>query len=362
MDLYYANTYELTTPPDGENLVLQANALGYITEYNELDNYNVFDNSGVLHVRENATLWNGGGQINNNDGAWIVNRGQFHLSYAGGPLSNAGTVYNHASGTLINQSLLEITTADSRLINRGQLENDSLIVNHGLVQNSGVLENYGSIENHADFIVDSSGIVTGSGNYYQDTGTTRVDGQMSLSSGMDFVGGTLTGLGVLSGDVNLGYSLAGPSVQPGDGIGTLSIDGNLSAENVVFDIEVAGATNYDRLAVSGMTNVYGGEVDFVFTGGYKPTAGDSIQWLFSDNGSFGMESLLYALWNVDMNGIRTVWQLPSDLSLTFTGDRLEFAAVQTSSVPLSGSWIMFLSGLGLMGRIVRQRERTVFRH
>jgi probable HAF family extracellular repeat protein len=364
----YQFAYEVGAPTPGEDIGIPVEAVAYVGEYGNLASYGALRNSGVLHIRDNAALWNGG-QVFIDAGAWMVNRGRLDLSasYGLGQLHNAGTVYNHATGTVVNDAVLENSVAEARLINRGRLQNWGGIINNGLVDTRGQIDNGGFIENHGDFVIGTQGRVKGSGSYQQWSGSTRVDGVLASSDSLSFQAGILTGDGTLIGQVYLGNISAGPVVRPGASIGTMTIEGDLTVDNALFEIDVAGVGNHDILTVSGTALFHDGQVTFLFLDGYAPVAGNVITWLTTGHEGGGFASLDYAIWSVGESGVRTPWSAPPDLLVRFHGDRLAFTA---APVPEPESWAMVLAGLGLVGwaasrheprlrrlRVSRQRQR-----
>jgi hypothetical protein len=143
---------------------------------------------------------------------------------------------------------------------------------------------------------------------------------------------------------------AGVIVAPGNSIGTLTLDGS-QAGGVAFcgelDVEVAGLGSFDILKVLGAVHfdTCGAKVKFIFVGGYTPNAGDTFDFLdgvFDGTFSFTYEGLDdgYAF-RLDENGNLVTVQTPGP-----------------GAVPVPGSLLLTLFGLGGLGFARRARERA----
>jgi hypothetical protein len=228
------------------------NNTGTLTNYGTLENYGTLNNNLGGKLTSSSFL-------NNND---ILNNN------LGAMLTNTGTVYNYGtltnSGTLTNNNTLE-NFSGGKLINNGTVTNNGTVYNFsgGTLTNSGTLYDYGSI--------------TGAGTYTQTAGLTKVNGTMAQSS-ITINGGTLNGTGTITGPVAVG---PGGTVSPGDAPGTLTIIGNLSSSGtLLFQIGGLGSGQYSVLKIDGKATFTGGEVEFDFIGGYRPSVGNSWDLLF----------------------------------------------------------------------------------
>ena len=134
-------------------------------------------------------------------------------------------------------------------------------------------------------------VLSGSNNY---TGSTTVD------EGSLMVNGTHTGAGLynIGSSATLGGTgtILSPAIANSGTIapGTESATGALSATNAVFSnqsnlvIEIASATDFDQLLLSGVMSVQSGTtLELVLVGGYVPAVGDQFNIL--DFGSFNGE-------------------------------------------------------------------------
>ncbi len=91
-------------------------------------------------------------------------------------------------------------------------------------------------------------------------------------------GGTLSGDGVISGNVTAGD---GALVTPGHSTGMLAINGMFDLTGGQVDIEVAGAADFDLLDVAGDTHFNNGVLHLNFTG-YAPTANEAYLFIEGD--------------------------------------------------------------------------------
>jgi hypothetical protein len=134
--------------------------------------------------------------------------------------------------------------------------------------------------------------------------TTVVNGTLRASE-LSFQGGVLGGSGTLEGAVILGQSdgwYGFPTVRPGNSPGTLTIDGDLVAQNTVFEIELAGPASYDRLVVTGdATFGPGVTVNFLLETPngvdfeYMPEPGHRFDWLSVGGASNGLAGVAWSL-------------------------------------------------------------------
>ena len=247
------------------------------------------------------------GTLNNNDGL---------VSNFAGTVSNTGTLNNNDGGTLEN---------DGDLLNLGTLRNrsGSSFVNQGAAFNVG------------DFKIEAGAAASGSGTYFQNFGTTTVDGSLAQST-IKISGGSLGGSGVVTGDVTVdGFGIIGP----GSSAGTLSITGNyMQANEAILFIEIAALDSFDILDISG-TATLGGTLEISLLGDYTPTVDEMFVFLVTGDGIFG-----------DFANII----LPSFGGLSFklsdgTDGKL---ALTTAPIPVPAALPMLLislAGLGLIG-------------
>jgi hypothetical protein len=92
--------------------------------------------------------------------------------------------------------------------------------------------------------------------------TLTTDNGLSIASSA-----TLKGAGTIFGDIT-----SAGTVGPGDGVGTLTIGGNLTSTGTL-EFEIAGLSSYDEIDVSQTFNA-GGKIAVSLLNGYIPAYGD----------------------------------------------------------------------------------------
>jgi CSLREA domain-containing protein len=117
------------------------------------------------------------------------------------------------------------------------------------------------------------------GGYTQTAGSTVLQGgNFGFGNPMDLSGGTLSGVGTVTGTVINN----GGQVSPGASPGILTISGNYTQTAAgVLNIEIGGVNvglDYDRLAVSGTVSL-GGTLNVTLINGFTPTPPQSFQFL-----------------------------------------------------------------------------------
>ncbi len=179
----------------------------------------------------------------------------------------------------------------------------------GKVETSGLIQLEGALVNSGDVTVKGGGAImgiTGAGSYSQQAGTTVVEssGYFGLQDGtylqtggatningslaadtVQFEGGELSGSGTIFGNVAFvapAIDAFSGTISPGNSPGLLSIDGNFTATNAIFNIQIGGpraGVDYDQLFVSGDATIDRGLVNFMFIDAFLPTVGDVFNWL-----------------------------------------------------------------------------------
>jgi len=293
--------------------------------------YSQLNNTGTLTTAASGNLGmgvianQGTGVINNNGETWIYSS-----------LNNAGTVNNNGFFIIF----------EGTLHNTGTLKNEDILsIHHSALFNGGTLQSNGHIDN--DAYVYNNGTITGSGTYsqfYLDSKTVN-DGVFTQST-IHVYEGILSGTGVFNGNVILdGAPSYSATIAPGNSIGTLTINGNLtSAGNLDFEVGGIGLGQYDVLHINGNADFTGGNLEFDFIDGFKPTAGNSFDFLLADNVT-GWNNL-----NIILKGL--------DAGLIAHFAQLEGGGVGLfiSEVPEPGTNAMLLAGLGLLGFRIRPRK------
>ncbi|MDR2983148.1 MAG: autotransporter domain-containing protein [Puniceicoccales bacterium] len=95
----------------------------------------------------------------------------------------------------------------------------------------------------------------------------------------------LAGKMTIDGNVHLA---SGAVLAPGNSPGTIAINGNLTlSPGTVYEAELASATDYDKLVVSGTATVNGAGLKLISLGGYAPSPGTTIAILNAEGGITG---------------------------------------------------------------------------
>jgi uncharacterized protein with beta-barrel porin domain len=192
---------------------------------------------------------------------------------------NAGGTFNQTGGTLnfttFNQQGGEV---------QGNLENQGAFI-YDSGSFSGRLLNYGSVTFNNDFTagdglanysatpltIAAGRTVTLNGSGLDNQGSLVVNGILAGNALVNNTTGTLSGGGTIQGNLtNQG------TVSPGNSPGTLTITGNYTqTASGTFTVDIASATNYDKLNVSGTASL-DGTVQVVLDGGYVPAANQTF--------------------------------------------------------------------------------------
>jgi hypothetical protein len=205
-----------------------------------------------------------------------------HVSISNGAAVNVHGNLNNTSGAPFDLSGGSALVVGHSLNNSGSLN---------ILQGSTALVN-GSVNNSGNVQIDRSSVVTASSGFTQTAGNTVVDGLLNAPGpGANFLGGTLSGTGIVNGDV----TMAG-TMRPGDPTGGLTFTGNYTQTSSGTLVEEVGWLNgfsFNPLFVLGNANL-DGTLDIESMMGYFPEAGDFfILMLF--NSSTGRFSNLQGL-------------------------------------------------------------------
>ncbi|MBL8880533.1 MAG: hypothetical protein JNG88_15580 [Phycisphaerales bacterium] len=197
-------------------------------------------------VNSGVTIVDGSGGVSMVSGASILNHGMLDLQSIGG--------FNYVGGTpcsASNTSLLRKT------VHAGVFQISNLpFTNSGLID-----------------IQIGTLLIT---NFTQTGGSTRIASGATLqgSAPLAIHGGSMTGAGTISGTL----SNSGGVLQPGDAIGTLTVNGTYSqGASAALEIQLAGVNNgeFDRVAISGAATL-GGTLRLTAMNGYSPQIGQSF--------------------------------------------------------------------------------------
>jgi hypothetical protein len=115
------------------------------------------------------------------------------------------------------------------------------------------------------------------------SGTVVVSSGGVINSAISvFDDGVLAGNGTVIGSIFNSGGVIAPGLSPG----VLTIDGNftMDAGRLLLEIAGLGTGEFDRLIVSGLIDITGGEIFFDFLGGFTPTAGSVIPFLTAAGG------------------------------------------------------------------------------
>jgi len=142
----------------------------------------------------------------------------------------------------------------------------------------------GTAFSNSGTIMVQSGLLQIAAGYTQTAGATILSGGNLSVPSVTIQGGSLSGAGTVTGNVT-----NAAAVSPGSSTGTLAISGNYTQMAAgTLNIELASATQYDVLQVSG-TATLAGTLNIARLAGYVPVAGSNfpVMTYASRTGSFG---------------------------------------------------------------------------
>jgi len=193
------------------------------------------------------------------------------LSVAGDGNLGAGSVTLGASTTL---DVTGATTIDNGIA----LSGNSTFSNSSAVTLSGVISGANALTKNGAGTLTLSATNTQSGLLTVSAGALLVTGSTANPATVVASGATLSGSGAVGGNLSI---QSGATLSPGNGIGTLTINGDLSVAGtlaVAIDGATAG-TQYDQVVVSGQVSISNGTV----TAAHNYTAGLADSYTIINN-------------------------------------------------------------------------------
>lgn len=359
--------------------------------------------AGSLANRPGATLQNGepfvnvAGTVRVLEGGRLSNRGSIlstGCSTLDACLHNAGTLVNYGDGVLTAgaaspsgvaftntgrfESAGTMTVSTGDLVNRGRFQvfgsvqmGDGHILHTAFDENNRSLlydeqgnprlDASGNTVQPPVFLVASGARMEGAAGYMQNGGfreaVTQVDGVLQAAR-IDINGGMLQGAGTVQGQVTVNFSL----VAPGNGVGTLTLDGDALLLGNEYLFEVADVTHFDRIVVTGRADLQGGKFLISLAPGMAPASTLSFELLGVQGTLVEGSPYTWILDTTDASG-GTVVLADSDgfRDASLSGWQVDFAQgrLSVSAVPEPGGLWLLLGGLPLLWVRAARRGRTV---
>jgi len=213
----------------------------------------------VLSVGNNLTVGNAGDASLTLSGGSTLSASSLTIA------AQAGSTASVNVGAALGQTATGAATLDVDAIHFGS-GSGSLVFN------------FGGTPQTLDATIDGNGsLYVASGNVTLTGNSSAFSGVTSISGGSLIVDGTLggsinlSGYGLLGGTGTVGSTIvgAGATLSPGDnGIGTLTVDGNLTTQSGSTVLVESNGTSTDRVVVTGTANLSGGTLSLV-GGGLK---------------------------------------------------------------------------------------------
>jgi hypothetical protein len=280
---------------------------------------------GFKDIQGNRTLVNAAGQA----GSWT--EGDFRLFTVGTSLVNeAGAHFNISgtsrsltgSGTFNNEGFIVVNTSDS----------DQVI-------SVATLNNTGSIDIQQGTLHSTDNNHVNDGNIRVASGAT-LSGTYSLENRAT---GLITGSGLIDPGSSYTFTNAG-QINPGDGVGTLSVDGDLAMlTSSIFNVELGGLNDFDLLSITGGSSI-DGTVNVSLVNGFIPTAGQTFDILLAEALTGEFSSIV---------STNSGFQWSMTYILNEAGQ--DIARLGVSAVPLPAAGWLLLSGIAVLTGIGRRR-------
>ncbi len=263
-------------------------------------------------VNNGAGTWSGSGSISN----WATGR----FTNSAGASFDIQTDADFSGGSFINQGSLvkSVGNTQAATVIGAAFSNAST----GTVQvQRGVLEVATAFNNQGTINVESGSTFLGS-NAFSNAG--RINGNGTVRTA---VNGTVVNEGVIA---------------PGNSIGALTIDGDLTMSTGKLQFELAGTSSFDRLVI-GDAAFFAGTLE-VINFGYSPAVGDSFVIITFNqrlsNSVFG--SLLVTGYGPEVVFAATY--------------NLNNVTLNVVAVPEPGTWALWLAGLAGIAQVARRRS------
>ena len=272
-NLLNGGTFTLNGNINGSNVVLNgASLLASNTVINGTLtwNYGNINAGSVVTVATNRLLVLASGYGHPLFGI-VTNAGTIQLLNGGGNLNLYGSCNPGAIGELVNLpgALVDVQGDNSIAWQCGT----ELVVNQGVLRKSGGTNTTTIVPtfNNSGIVQANSGTVSFGNAFIQNAGQTVLNGgNFAFSQVAQFLGGTLTGTGTITGSVSNNAAI-GTGALPG----LLTISGNYSeSTSAHLAIKLGGTsagTNYDQLSVGGNASL-AGSLDLSYWNGFTPSA------------------------------------------------------------------------------------------
>jgi hypothetical protein len=353
------------------------NNFGMLNNFGTLNNSGWFVNNSMLNNNSGGTLniinlggLSNFGSLNNNSGGTLNINNSGLINNSGASLTNSGTLVNNGglrnsgslinSGTLTNNNGLLANYSGGTLTSSGtltNLTNAGTVTNAGTLSSSGTLSNAGTLTNTSTLTnsgaFNNDGTVNGAGTFNQTAGMTNINGTSFTQNQVNINGGNLFGFGSINGTVanNGGIIQGGASGKAGQ----LTINGGFTqgSKGTMQELFTQNA-GYSTLQVNGTVNL-GGTLDILTGGGLSFAAGQTYTIM-----DFAPGSLTGQFTHIDEGsfvGNSGSVNIGSGLVIDATyNNNLGNIQLRVAAVPEPETYGMMLTGLGLMGFMVRRKK------
>ena len=144
----------------------------------------------------------------------------------------------------------------------------------------------GTLTNSGSVGVDGTSVLNAKGGFVQTAGSSVIDGTLNASHGANIQAGTLSGTGILNGNLRMAGTMT-----PGDPTGAFTLNGNYtqtSSGTLAEQVGWLSGSNATLFKVNGNATL-SGTLALSLLSGYDPTVGDSfiLMTFLSDTGIFG---------------------------------------------------------------------------